>query len=984
MAKFCGKCGSKLDETTGLCPNCQANAIQEESKKVEPKEENPKKKKEEKLKADRRTAKKEREAHEIAEKKVKKKNDWAKLTLSQKVRIVITRLLVWMLMLSVLITVSLGVLTYYGVVNIPFISSVISEIFLTKSDDIGGVLYTPDENAIAIDEETGIVYVNNVVIIFFNKESSEKEINNAISSINGEVVGCIPAIDQYQVKIANKTLDELVLICEKLKQNDCVFDAIYDVAFELDADAIPNDPWGKKWYTKKETWSESNPDGANWWVEAIDAPSAWEYDKQYKKIKIGIVDNGFDDRHEDLKNVITYTSPINNKEVHGTHVAGIIGAKANNGKGITGLVWNSEIYTYDWQLNVTQSVANHIFDMQWSTFNQILGGTVLLVEKGAKVVNLSAGQSKSMKGTTRTNSDVNYNGYYASLYLYSLLERDYDFVIVQSAGNGNYYDVSVDAKYNGLYCSITEENCVTGEDVRYEDIVGRIVIVGAAQNDGNNRYSQTHWSNAGSRVDICAPGKDIYSTIPGGLFGSYEYLSGTSMAAPIVAGVSSLVWSVNPELSGAEVKNIVCDSKNAENVVADNDSEKHPLTNTYCLVNAKLAVEAAMRYSSEESVPSPPGSEDKEELVPDRVTSDERDVVLVLDVSGSMDGRPMEETIKASENFIDTVLQQDASIGIVTYESYANQTSDFSIDGKYLKQCVRNIYASGGTNIDSGISMAHDMLKNSNAKKKIIVLMSDGEPNEGREGQALIDYADEVKKDGITIYTLGFFENLGSYKTSAQMLMEGIASEGCHYEVANADDLVFFFEDMADQINGTKYIYIRIACPVEVSVTFNGETLSSADDSLNQRTEFGTLTFEESENPYGGENDRVKILRLKEGEDYDVQIVGTGRGLMDYTIGFMDEDGEYSDIREFHDVKINKHTVIDTVASTSRSTVLKVDQDGDGDYDVTYRAKENSIAEEDNASTVIWVVVAAVIVVAAAAVAVLIVIKKRKRGKIDG
>ena len=369
---------------------------------------------------------------------------------------------------------------------------------------------------------------------------------------------------------------------------------------------------------------------------------------------------------------------------------------------------------------------------------------------------------------------------------------------------------------------------------------------------------------------------------------------------------------------------------------------------------------------------------------PNRVTSDERDVVLVLDVSGSMDGLPMEETKKASENFIDTVLQQDASIGIVTYDSYANQVSDFTIDGGYLKHCVQNIYAWGNTNIDSGISMAHDMLKNSNAKKKIIVLMSDGMPNEGREGQELIDYANEVKKDGITIYTLGFFESMGDYKSSAQVLMEGIASEGCHYEVANADDLVFFFEDMADQINGTKYIYIRIACPVEVSVTFNGETLSSADDSLNQRTEFGTLTFEESENPYGGENDRVKILRLKEGEDYDVQIVGTGRGLMDYTIGFMDEDGAYSDIREFRDVKINKHTLIDTVASTSRSTVLKVDQDGDGDYDVTYRAKENSIAEEDNASTVIWVVVAAVIVVAAAAVAVLIVIKKRKRGKIDG
>ena len=52
--------------------------------------------------------------------------------------------------------------------------------------------------------------------------------------------------------------------------------------------------------------------------------------------------------------------------------------------------------------------------------------------------------------------------------------------------------------------------------------------------------------------------------------------------------------------------------------------------------------------------------------------------------------------------------------------------------------------------------------------------------------------------------------------------MEGIDSEGCHYEVDSAENLVFFFHDIADQINGQKYIYIRIACPVDVKVTYNG------------------------------------------------------------------------------------------------------------------------------------------------------------------
>ena len=121
-------------------------------------------------------------------------------------------------------------------------------------------------------------------------------------------------------------------------------------------------------------------------------------------------------------------------------------------------------------------------------------------------------------------------------------------------------------------------------------------------------------------------------------------------------------------------------------------------------------------------------------------------------------------------------------------------------------------------------------------------LMSDGEANDGRVGEDLIAYADSIKDEGILIYALGFFESLGD-KLSAQKIMEEIASDGCHYEVAEADSLVFF-GDMADQINGQEYIYVRIACPVDVTVLHNGETLSSRDYDLSLRTGFGSLAFE--------------------------------------------------------------------------------------------------------------------------------------------
>lgn len=334
---------------------------------------------------------------------------------------------------------------------------------------------------------------------------------------------------------------------------------------------------------------------------------------------------------------------------------------------------------------------------------------------------------------------------------------------------------------------------------------------------------------------------------------------------------------------------------------------------------------------------------EKEEILQKR-SSEERDIVLTLDVSGSMNGKPIDETKKASNNFIDTILQKDAGIGCVVYNDYAEIKSDFSFDQTQLKEIVNELSDGGGTNIEAGLEKAAEMLEYSSAKKKFIVLMSDGEPNNGKVGDELIQYANTLKKSGIYIYTIGFFETLGTNKSSAQSLMEAIASDGCHYEVSNAEELVFFFEDIADQIDGQKYVYVRIACPVDVTVKYEGETLCSSENALNTRTSFGTLTFEENtENIVEGIDNRIKILRLKEGVDYDIQIEGTGSGYMNYTIGFMDEDGEYSDLRKFSNIKIRRKTLIDTVATANSNsdTVLNVDENGDGKYDLKYKAGMN-------------------------------------------
>ncbi len=313
----------------------------------------------------------------------------------------------------------------------------------------------------------------------------------------------------------------------------------------------------------------------------------------------------------------------------------------------------------------------------------------------------------------------------------------------------------------------------------------------------------------------------------------------------------------------------------------------------------------------------------------------------------------MRETRKAAVNFIDTILQQDASIGIVTFSDYAYKRTDFSKNGTYLKNVVEEISTENMTNTESGLIIAEQMLDASTAKKKFIVLMSDGLPNRGMDSEDLIDYAEELKEKGILIYTLGFFQSVDYWDlSSAQYLMEKIASDGCHFEVEDADNLVFFFEDIADQIRGTNYIYIRIACPVDVRVEYNGEVLSSTG---NTRTSFGTVTFEEGESSYYRYNDdRTKIVRLKEGADYKIQILGNGEGTMDCTVSFVDENGKYTDQRMIEDVPVTSNTVIESNVQRDKRTILQVDNDGDGKFDKNYDLGGPEVPQEEKKGLPWW------------------------------
>ncbi|MBR6045846.1 MAG: VWA domain-containing protein [Ruminococcus sp.] len=358
-----------------------------------------------------------------------------------------------------------------------------------------------------------------------------------------------------------------------------------------------------------------------------------------------------------------------------------------------------------------------------------------------------------------------------------------------------------------------------------------------------------------------------------------------------------------------------------------------------------------------------------------------RDVVLVLDISGSMDGNPIEQTREAAGKFVDTVLTQSPStrISIVTYSSEASDLIISSNQKAVLTADINSLYSGGGTNIHEGLTHADDILNKSKSQKKLIVLMSDGYPNRGPDESGdfcapIVKLADQIKDKGVTIYTLGFFHNLsGSELSECQKLMSDIASEGYDYTVDNADDVKFdvadpesdlykVFNDFAEMINGKKYINIRIACPVDVTVSYNGETLSSDKKHPITRTSFGSLSYEKIIDDETGKEseDTVKVLRLEEGTDYEVCINGTGKGKMNYTISYPDEDGEYNDVRSFKNVPITKETVIATSTKQEEEVKLNVDTDGDGTFDLNYGAEKNKKAEEiseGNMMTVIFIIV---------------------------
>lgn len=192
-----------------------------------------------------------------------------------------------------------------------------------------------------------------------------------------------------------------------------------------------------------------------------------------------------------------------------------------------------------------------------------------------------------------------------------------------------------------------------------------------------------------------------------------------------------------------------------------------------------------------------------------------RDTVLVLDCSGSMSGTPLKVMKEAAVKFCNQLTAAKGRIAVIKFSANATVLTDFTREEELLEEKINSIYANGGTNTTEAMEKAYGLLQNSTASARNIVLMTDGLAEHGKTSSdgpyqdayanALYNAVIPMQKD-CNIYTMGFFHAVSSSrKAFAQKVLEDIQNAG-YYDVKDAGDIHFAFDDVADDINDTNDI----------------------------------------------------------------------------------------------------------------------------------------------------------------------------------
>ncbi len=267
-----------------------------------------------------------------------------------------------------------------------------------------------------------------------------------------------------------------------------------------------------------KNWGITNARAAS----SVDAPAAWKIERGSKNVLVAVVDTGIDANHPDLKANIFHdkdnhygfdfvknaADPVD-VHGHGTHVAGIIGAIANPKTGVSGVAQTVSIEAVKYYADTNTgavNLKNTVKAIEWA------------VNSGAKIINYSGGGPE-----------------FAEEEYIALKKAESKGILVVAAAGNERSDTDMPENYY------------------YPSAYRLTNIISVAATDINNKLIRSsNWGK--TKVDVTAPGENIFSTLPGGRYG---FMTGTSQATAFVTGIAALLLAHDPSLTPAKIKEII-------------------------------------------------------------------------------------------------------------------------------------------------------------------------------------------------------------------------------------------------------------------------------------------------------------------------------------------------------------------------------------------------------------------------------------------
>ncbi|MEW5947732.1 MAG: S8 family serine peptidase [bacterium] len=363
-----------------------------------------------------------------------------------------------------------------------------------------------EEDPVARDD-AGVPYISDQLLVAVAPGTADARVEELAGGIGAKVVGRNSAAGVYQFKLESTTPQDAAAALDGLPEIRTA-----SPNYLLAPSAVPADP----------VFDAAAPYIERWGFEKVGMTSVW---KEYAPVGdpvIAVLDTGVDASHPELAgrvsggvNLISPAAGTGDVYGHGTPIAGVAAAKGDNAAGIAGMCWNCRIMP-----------VKVCTDAGTCPLFTVLDGITYAVNNGARIVNISVGADfPSGSPVEQIVRAITRDAYYRGA------------LVVAAAGNGGHD--------SGTF--------LPGAD--------RYVMSAGASDEDDQRAS---FSNYGTRVDVAAPGKQVYTT---GAGGGYVYRSGTSFSAAFVSGLAGIVLSIHPDMSVNTLKSYI--SSNVDVISTD-------------------------------------------------------------------------------------------------------------------------------------------------------------------------------------------------------------------------------------------------------------------------------------------------------------------------------------------------------------------------------------------------------------------------------